>query len=82
MFHPQCLFIWYREGDKQNLTLSYSSGGYIHAVELSPASPLLQLPERARTIVQLPLADEHALPRDEIDWLNEAGVRLIAASSS
>jgi hypothetical protein len=77
VFHPQCLFIWYRDGDKQNLTLSYSSGGYIHAVELSPASPLLQLAERESTIVPLPLADEHALPRDEIDWLNEAGVRLI-----
>ena len=38
-FHPQCLFVWYREGDKPNLTLSYSSGGYIHAVELSPDVP-------------------------------------------
>jgi GAF domain-containing protein len=77
MFHPQCLFVWYREGDKRNLTLSYSSGGYIHAVELSPASPLLQLAERASSIVELPLAERDALPPAEREWLDEAAVRLI-----
>jgi GAF domain-containing protein len=77
VFHPRCLFVWYREGDKPHLTLSYSSGGYIHTVELSPASPLLQLAERASGIVELPLVDASALPRAEREWLNEAGVRLI-----
>ena len=76
-FHPQCLFVWYREGDKPNLTLSYSSGGYIHAVELAPASPLLQLAERASSIIELPLAEPAALPRADREWLEEAGVRLI-----
>ena len=76
-FHPQCLFVWFREGDRQNLTLSYSSGGLIHAVELSPGSPLLQLVERASSIVELPLSDDHALPRAERAWLDEAGVRLM-----
>ena len=67
-FHPQCLFVWYREGDRQNLTLSYSSGGYIHAVELSPASPLLQMVERASSIIELPLAadDRPAAPRARV----------------
>ena len=77
VFHPECLFIWYRESHKQHLTLSYSSGGYIHAVELSPASPLLQLAERASSIVSLPLSDEHVLADAEREWLVEAGVRLI-----
>jgi GAF domain-containing protein len=77
VFHPQCLFVWYREGDRDNLTLSYSSGGYIHAVELSPASPLLQLAERASSTIELPLAEGDALPRAEREWLDEAGVRLI-----
>jgi hypothetical protein len=76
-FHPQCLFIWHREGDKLSLTLSFSSGGLIHAVELAPGSPLLQLVERAGTIVELPLADVEALPHAERDWLEEAGVRLM-----
>lgn len=76
-FHPRCLFVWYREGDKPNLTLSYSSGGYIHAVELAPASPLLQLAERAGGIIDLPLADAEGLPRAEREWLEDAGVRLI-----
>jgi tRNA A-37 threonylcarbamoyl transferase component Bud32 len=77
VFHPQCLFVWYREGDKQNLTLSYSSGGYIHAVELAPTSPLLQVSERASGIIELPMTEGDALPRAEREWLDEAGVRLI-----
>jgi eukaryotic-like serine/threonine-protein kinase len=76
-FHPQCLFVWYREGDRPTLTLSYSSGGYIHAVELAPASPLLQLAERASSIIELPLAEPAALPHADREWLEEAGVRLI-----
>ena len=57
--------------------MSYSSGGYIHAVELAPASPLLQLTERASGIIELPLADAGAMPPAEREWLDEAGVRLI-----
>ena len=91
MFHPQCLFVWYREGDKPALTLSYSSGGYIHAVELPPSSPLLRLVERASDVIELPLAPmatpprkdagvgsaADTLPPAEREWLDEAGVRLI-----
>jgi GAF domain-containing protein len=76
-FHPQCLFVWYREGSKPNLTLSYTSGGPIHAVELLPGSSLLQLVERANGIIELPLDDDHALARDEREWLGTVGVRLI-----
>jgi hypothetical protein len=76
-FHPSCLFVWYREGAKPNLTLSYSSGGYIHAVELAPASPLLQLAERAGGIVELPHPDADGLPSAERAWLAESGVRVI-----
>jgi hypothetical protein len=76
-FHPQCLFIWYREGDRATLTLSYSSGGAIHAVELTPASPLLQLAERTSAVVSLPSDDGDTLPRAEREWLADAGVRLI-----
>ena len=76
-FHPQCLFIWYRETGKANLTLSYSSGGTIHAVELAPDSSVLQLVERTASIVELPLADDRALSPAERAWLDDAGVRLV-----
>jgi hypothetical protein len=76
-FHPRCLFIWYREGDKPHLTLSYSSGGAIHAVELTPSSPLLQLAERASAVVSLPPGGDDTLPPAEREWLADAGVRLI-----
>jgi hypothetical protein len=76
-FHPQCLFIWYRERDKPHLTLSYSSGGAIHAVELAPSSPLLQLAEQASAVVTLPPGGDNTLPPAEREWLEDAGVRLI-----
>ena len=76
-FHPQCLFVWYREGDRRNLTLSYSSGGYIHAVELPPESPLLQLAERTNGIIELPISESAALLPADRAWLEEARVRLI-----
>ena len=71
-FHPQCLFVWYREGDRRNLTLSYSSGGYIHAVELPPESPLLQLAERTNGIIELPISESAALLPADRAWLEEA----------
>jgi hypothetical protein len=76
-FHPSCLFVWYRDGGRPNLTLSYSSGGYIHAAELAPASPLLQLAERAGGIIELPFDDAGRLPSAERQWLAESGVRVI-----
>ena len=50
-FHPTCLFVWYREADKPNLSLSYSSGGYLHSVELGPTSPFVRLAEREGAVV-------------------------------
>ncbi len=61
-FHPRSLFVWYRDASKDALTLSYSSGGYIHSVELGPGSPLVRLGELASGVVELPLADAGDLP--------------------
>ena len=76
-FHPACLFVWYREADKPNLSLSYSSGGYLHTVELGLASPLVQLAERGSGAIALPLSRPDDLPMADRAWLDEAGVRLI-----
>jgi len=74
-FHPRCLFVWYREADSPHLTLSYSSGGYIHSVQLG--APLMGLAERESGVVTLPLANAEDLPPGDREWLDEAGVRLI-----
>ena len=76
-FHPESLFIWYRDHESPHLTLSYSSGGYVHRVELEPGSPLLKLIEARRTIIALPLADEDALPDADRRWLAEANVAYL-----
>ena len=76
-FHPTCLFVWYREADKPNLSLSYSSGGYLHSVELGPTSPLVRLAERESAVISLPLTRADDLAADDRAWLDEAGVRLI-----
>jgi len=76
-FHPTCLFVWHRETGTATLALSYSSGGYIHSVQLGPASPLVRLAERESGIVSLPLSRDDDLPAADRTWLEEAGVRLI-----
>lgn len=76
-FHPTCLFVWYREAARPSLALSYSSGGYIHSVQLALDSPLVRLAEHGNGVVSLPLAGADDLPRVDGEWLGEAGVRLI-----
>jgi eukaryotic-like serine/threonine-protein kinase len=76
-FHPASLFIWYRDHDSPHLTLSYSSGGYVHRAELAPGSPLLRLIETRRTIVEAPLTDSDALPEADRQWLAEANVSYL-----
>lgn len=76
-FHPTCLFVWYREAAASNLTLAYSSGGYIHTAQLSLDSPLAMLARRASGVIELPVIDGGALPNADRAWLDEAGVRLI-----
>ena len=76
-FHPTCLFVWYREASSSNLTLSYSSGGYIHTAQLSLDSPLATLARRDSGVIAVPLIEGVALPDTDRAWLDEAGVRLI-----
>lgn len=76
-FHPTCLFVWHREPDMPGLTLSYSSGGYIHSPQLGAGSPIVRLVERESGIVSLPLSAAGDLPAVDRAWLEEAGVRLI-----
>jgi len=76
-FHPICLFVWYRESTAANLTLAYSSGGYIHSPQLSIDAPLVRMAERQSGVIELPASDSAELPQADRDWLGEAGVRLI-----
>jgi hypothetical protein len=76
-FHPTCLFVWYREAAASNLTLSYSSGGYIHTAQLSLDSPLAMLARRDRGVIRAAGDRRRTLPTADRAWLDEAGVRLI-----
>jgi len=76
-FHPRCQFIWYREGDKAGLTLSYSSGGYIRHVELDPGAPLLRYAEQQIGVIERRSDVLPDLPAAEREWLDDTGVRLI-----
>jgi eukaryotic-like serine/threonine-protein kinase len=81
-FHPTCLFVWYREANRPVLTLSYSSGGYIHATELSEASRLREIAVGASGVVELPLKHPDQLPVADRAWLEESGVRLLVPMKS
>ena len=76
-FHPQCLLMWYRETDKPDLQLAYSSAGQLHNIDLTPASPLSRLAETQQGPIDLSTTRVDALPQADRDWLAETGVRLI-----
>jgi GAF domain-containing protein len=76
-FHPACLFVWYREAASPALTLSYSSGGYIHTAQIGADAPLAMLAAQASGVIAVPVVNGDPLPRADRDWLEEAGVRLI-----
>ena len=76
-FHPRCLFIWYREGDKPGLTLSYSSGGYIRHVELEPNAPLVRYAELETGVIERQSGVLADVPPADREWLDDVGVRLI-----
>lgn len=73
-FHPECLFIWYADGDELPLKLTYSSGGYIHRHEIGPESPFATLLAHHDGVIELPATGMTSVDRQ---WLEAAGVRLV-----
>lgn len=74
-FHPASLMIWYREGDLEGLSLSYSSGGTIERTTLPLSSPLVLMAESATGVIDIGPERDLELPEDDQAWLERNRVR-------
>lgn len=75
--HPRCLSVFYREKEKSDLTLGYSSGGGSSGLRIPETSRILQLVEESRRPLDYPLPRGFDLPGAEREWLERLGTCLI-----
>src|SRR5262245_24118190 len=75
--HPERLYLFYREEDNRDLSLSYSTGGSGEKLRIPEEYELLRVMEHHGTAIDFPLPQKIKLPRQETDWLSSMGTSLI-----
>jgi len=75
--HPRNIYAFYREEERRDLTLGYSSSGTSNVVSIPETSHLLRTIERISGVHEYPFSYGSGLPAEEADWLDQLGVSLI-----
>jgi hypothetical protein len=75
--HPERAYLFYRERDHGDLSLSYTSGGTSHDLRIPDSFQLLRLMELQGGAQDFPLPPKTNLPRAEMDWLASLGACLV-----
>jgi hypothetical protein len=75
--HPSSIHAFYRDEERTDLTLGYSSAGTSHVVSIPETSHLMRTIERVSGVQEYPFSHENALPVEEAEWFDELGISLI-----
>lgn len=75
--HPRRLSVFYREKEKSDLMLGYSSGGGSSDLRIAETSHILQVMEDSRGPLDYPLPRGFNLPGPEKEWLERLDTHLI-----
>lgn len=75
--HPKHIYAFYREEEKRDLALGYSSGGSSQNLRIPASYRLLRLMESETSAQEYPLPHKDLLPKDEKDWLDGLEISLI-----
>lgn len=75
--HPERLYLFYREEDKRDLSLSYSTGGSREELRIPEEYELLRVMEHHGKAMDFPFPPKIKLPQQEMDWLSSMGTSLI-----
>jgi len=75
--HPERIYLFYREEDKRDLSLSYSTGGSSKELNIPEEYELLRVMEHHGKPLDFPFPPKIKLPRQETDWLTSMGTSLI-----
>lgn len=75
--HPERLYLFYREEDKRDLSLGYSSAGSGKELSVPEEYELLLVMEHHGKALDFPFPSKIKLPQRETDWLESMGTSLI-----
>ena len=75
--HPHNIYAFYREEERRDLTLGYSSGGTSQVVHIPERSYLLRTVERLASVQEYPFSHDADLPPKEKEWLDQLEINLI-----
>jgi hypothetical protein len=75
--HPESVYLFYREGERSDLSLTYTSGGTSQEMRIPEDSQLLRLLELQGGAQDFPFPPKTKFPSGEKEWLASLGTRLI-----
>jgi hypothetical protein len=75
--HPQRLYLFYREFERRDLSLGYSSGGSGEDLRIPEEFELLRFIEYQGGAVDFPFPQKINLPQREKDWLSHLETKLV-----
>jgi hypothetical protein len=75
--HPERLYLFYREFERRDLSLGYSSGGTGEELRIPEEFELLRFIEYHGGAVDFPFPQKTNLPQNEKDWLSQLGTKLV-----
>ena len=75
--HSERLYLFYREFERRDLSLGYSSGGTGEELRIPEEFELLRFIEYQGGAVDFPFPQKTNLPQNEKDWLSRLGTKLV-----
>jgi hypothetical protein len=75
--HPTRTYLFYREEERRDLSLSYTSGGTSHELRIPEEFRLLRFMEDYGSAQDFPFPQKNNLPQSEKEWLAQLETRLI-----
>ena len=75
--HPERLYLFYRELERRDLSLGYSSGGSGEELRIPEEFELLRFIEYQGGAVDFPFSEKINLPQSEKDWLSQLETKLV-----
>ena len=75
--HPERMYLFYREEEKRDMSLGYSSGGSMQELRIPQEFELLRFMEYHLGAQDFPFPQKTKLPQSEKEWLAQLETKLI-----
>ncbi|MBA2502456.1 MAG: protein kinase [Pyrinomonadaceae bacterium] len=75
--HPTRSYLFYRAGEKREMSLTFTSGGTSQELHIPEEFRLLRFMEDAGAAIEFPFPPKNNLPQSEKIWLEQLDARLV-----